>query len=219
LGNQLKYSGKLPIFIKHILGGIPQIRNLSSDESFWTRAAGWEDVIDFDVLNLKNSPNMGITTNVTLGFSNYELKDQKNNQPARRLELISILKDDIDFLKLTGDIEDKIDFYENLLMYVSCYMVFENCYLYPRIIWRRFFSNYYQQFSDMEHLFFVHPKLLTDKLQQPITIDDKQIEFLLCVPISDEELQYSEKNGPEALEQLLIKGKIDVSDLFRESVV
>lgn len=65
----------------------------------------------------------------------------------------------------------------------------------------------------------MRPILLNDKLIEPIQIDDQQVEFILCVPITESELVFYQKNGAEALEELLLKEQIDVSDLFRKPVV
>lgn len=213
-----KYKQKLANFIQSELGGTLKIKRLLSDQSRWTRGAGWENKLEFDILTLQNSPQKGMTTYVTLGLSDYVLRDDQNNRKPRRIELISILRDDTDFLELTGNPEDQLNFYEDSLMYICCYMVEENSYLFPGDIWVNWFSNKYQQFSDLEHLYFMYPTLLTDKIRTT-TIEDKEIEWLLCIPISQDELEYYEKNGSEALEKLLLQEKVDVSDLFRESLL
>lgn len=209
---------QLVSYIQNMLGSTPETQRISSDKSRWTKDTTWEKKLSFDILSFRNFPQEGITTYVTSGLSEYVLRDDQNGQKPRRVELISALRDDTDFEELTGDIGDKKNFYEDSLLYFCCYMVIKNSYIFPGDIWNRWFINIYEQFSDMEHLFFPTPTLLTNKIQST-TIEGKEIEFLLCVPISDEELKYYEKSGPEELEKLLLRSKVDITDLFRESVI
>ena len=213
-----RFKNKLVSYIQNKLGSTPEIQRISSDKSRWTSQTPWEKSLSFDILTFKNFPKEGITTYVTSGLSEYVLRDDQNGQKPRRVELISALRDDTDFEKLTGDIGDKKTFYEDSLMYICCYMVIRNSYIFPGDIWNRWFINKYEQFSDMEHLYLPTPILLTNKIQST-TIEGKEIQFLLCVPISDEELKYYEKHGSEALEKLLLKNKVEITDLFRKSVI
>lgn len=213
-----KYNHKLVNYIQNTLGRTAKIQQFSNDDLFWTKAAGWKNKLSFNILSFQDLPQKGITTYTTLGLSEYVLQDVQNNNPPRRIELISVLRDDTDFQELTGDISDKVNFCENWLMYLSCYMVNKNSYLFPGDIWHSFFSNAYDQFSNMNHLFFVGSTFTGNQLKSTV-IEGEEIEFLLCVPISDEELDYCEKNGSEALEKLLVKNRINVSDLFRQTVV
>jgi hypothetical protein len=211
---------KLISYIQDQLGRTPKAQQYSSDKSIWTRQAGYKNdkKLTFDILTLQNVPQKGMTTYATLGLSEYLLRDDSNNQKPRRVELLSALMDDTDFEKVTGDIENKENFYEDSLLYICCYMINEGSYIFPGDKWINFFSNKYEDFSEMEHLFFMTPTLLTNKLL-PTIIEDKEIEWLLCVPISNKELKYLENYGPGALEKLLLKNKVDVSDLLRKSVV
>ena len=214
----VKYDPRLYSYIETALGGTPQIKSIYSDKSVFSRRAGWNNKLNFNIATFQNTPKKGMTIYATLGLSEYLLRDDQNSKPPRRVELVSILRDDTDFDELTGDSEDKENFYEDQLMYLCCYMVNENSYLYPGDVWKMYFSNAYEQFSDMEHLFFMTPTFLSNKFQST-TIGEKEIDWLLCVPISDEELGFYEKNGAKALEELLVKRKVDVSDLFRKSVI
>lgn len=48
----------------------------------------------------------------------------------------------------------------------------------------------------------------------------KKIHCLLCVPISDEELQFKEENGLNSLEKILFeKNNIDIFNIERKSVM
>jgi hypothetical protein len=70
----------------------------------------------------------------------------------------------------------------------------------------------------MKHFFFIKPCLWTEDLE-PLKLGKKTITFLLAVPISEEERQFAEKEGPAKLDALLEKKQIDIPDLRRRSVV
>lgn len=203
-----------------VLGDTPHIHTLDSEQRSRTKGL-WKNKLSFDILSYENTTSKEITSYSTLGLSDYELRDNKNNGQPARIELLSALKKDTDFLELTEDPDDKEMFYEDSLFYIACYLVNENDFIWYGDTWVNFFSNEYQAItdhSDMEHLFFMSPTLLSDKLK-PIEIDGNKINWLLCVPISEAELQYRNNKGPDALKELLINNKIDVSDLFRNSVI
>lgn len=46
----------------------------------------------------------------------------------------------------------------------------------------------------MKHLYFTAPYLWEDKLED-FRVDDKVVNFLLAIPISDHELEFKNKNG------------------------
>jgi antitoxin YqcF len=206
--------------IQGVLGGIPQIHHFESEQRDMTRGL-WGKSLEFDIASFQNAPRAGMTTCVTLGLSDYELRDDKNKKPTHRIELLSALRNDTDFLKLTEDPADKECFYEDSLFYLACYIVNKNEYITVGDTWINFFSNQYQAFADhseLEHLFFMPPVLLSDTLK-PAAFQGHSVNWLLCVPISEAELDYCGRKGPEALQELLIRKKIDISDLFRKSVV
>ncbi len=79
---------------------------------------------------------------------------------------------------------------------------------------------YYDKGKIMKHIYFTEPYFWLDKLEVISANSDKNVLFLLAVPISDGELKYKENNGDDALEELLFgEMKIDIFDLNRKSVV
>lgn len=203
-----------------VLGGIPQIRQFESEQRNVTKGL-WGKALQFDIASFQNSPRAGVTSCTTLGLSDYELRGDQNKKPPHRIELLSAIRDDTDFLKLTEDPADKECFYEDSLFYIACYLVNKNEYITYGDTWINFFSNQYQAFADhseLEHLFFMPPELLSETLK-PSAFQGSSVNWLLCVPISGAELDYCDKKGPDALQSLLIGKRIDVSDLFRRSVV
>ena len=70
----------------------------------------------------------------------------------------------------------------------------------------------------LSHFFFITPCLWSEELK-PWKAGKKKVTWLLAVPISDEERRFAEKEGPAKLDRLLEKGRIDIPDLDRKSVV
>lgn len=86
------------------------------------------------------------------------------------------------------------------------------------------FNNIISAYNDdieMKHIYFTEPFLWQEKLEQISSkIEEKNILFLLAVPISENELLYKNKNGDEALERLLfLTNDINLFDFNRKSVV
>lgn len=79
-------------------------------------------------------------------------------------------------------------------------------------------NEFYFKDSDMRHIFFTTPFLWQDKLEG-LSLESKKVEFLLCIPISENELQFKIDKGDEALESLLHENEIDIYDLSRKSVL
>ena len=69
----------------------------------------------------------------------------------------------------------------------------------------------------LKHVLFVSP-FLWDGLQA-VDLQEKKVSFLQVVPISEPEMRFVEKNGPDALEDRFEKEQIDVFHLERASVV
>lgn len=76
----------------------------------------------------------------------------------------------------------------------------------------------YYEDSEMKHLIFVSPFLWENKLM-PLDLGTKTVNWLLCIPISENELEYRMKNGASALEDLFQEKDIDIFDINRNSVI
>lgn len=72
--------------------------------------------------------------------------------------------------------------------------------------------------SPMKHILFLSPFLWEDTLKT-IKFKKKQVAWLMAIPISEEEKQFADNNGIEALEQLFEEHQINVFDLERTSVI
>ncbi|SDE87347.1 Suppressor of fused protein (SUFU) [Mucilaginibacter pineti] len=87
----------------------------------------------------------------------------------------------------------------------------------PGAVFMKIMQFYYQN-TEMKHIYFTAPFLWQDKLDQ-LKLDNKEVHFLLCIPISDKELEFKLKNGDDALESLLQQHEIDFYNFDRKSVL
>ena len=71
--------------------------------------------------------------------------------------------------------------------------------------------------SEMKHMLFVSPFLWEDL--KTIDFPNKKVAWLLAVPISGNEYLFAQDKGTDSLEELFGKGKIDIFDLERESIL
>lgn len=70
----------------------------------------------------------------------------------------------------------------------------------------------------LPHFFLTDPYLWEREFGSRV-IGAKTVAWLLAVPISEAEADYAEERGPEALEDLLERHSVDITDLGRASVV
>ncbi|WP_288447481.1 suppressor of fused domain protein [uncultured Chryseobacterium sp.] len=84
-------------------------------------------------------------------------------------------------------------------------------------VFMRIVDMYYED-SEMKHLMFVSPFLWEDKLA-PLDLETKTVNWLLCIPISENELEYRMKNGVSSLEDLFQEKNIDMLDINRKSIL
>ncbi|TZG00039.1 suppressor of fused domain protein (plasmid) [Chryseobacterium panacisoli] len=87
----------------------------------------------------------------------------------------------------------------------------------PGSVFMRIVDMYYED-SEMRHIIFVSPFLWQGKLK-PLDLSTKTVHWLLCIPISDNELEYRMKNGASALEDIFQEKDIDIFDINRKSVI
>ncbi|MDC8107125.1 suppressor of fused domain protein [Chryseobacterium sp. B21-037] len=87
----------------------------------------------------------------------------------------------------------------------------------PGSVFMRIIEMYFET-SEMKHIMFISPFLWEDKLE-PLKLETKTVHWLLCIPISDEELEYKMENGTSALEDIFQKKDIDIFDINRKSAI
>jgi len=192
---------------------IPQdvtIKRLSNNDVPWPREAGWEDKLEFDILAFELNDQTSV-------YASAGLSGAESYLDKKRYEFMTLYRKDTNFLELTEDVEDQNLYSENLLMYLCCYSVNENDYSKPGEVWINWFSRYTNFNSELEHLFFVESKIFFHDIS--FEIEGDEVDWLIAIPITDQELAFYEEKGPQALQDLLVGNNIDISNLFRGSLL
>ena len=77
----------------------------------------------------------------------------------------------------------------------------------------------YEFSGKMRHLLVIPPFLWGEGFREGLDLKTKTVEWLMVIPISENERVYSRENGSAALETLLEEGDIDILDVDRDSVI
>lgn len=175
-----------------VLGGTPRV----------FRYYDQGDEVSVDLLTAKGSPREGRISYSTLGLIHNPIGLRKNEKPLR--------------LEICGGCLEKYEYFPNLLS--SCCFDIINC---------RFVCadgavlkenvNAYVQRSTLRHTLFC-PFSLWDSAFPELSFEDKTVNWLYALPISDGELRFLEANGSEELLRLIRKAGVDVCDLERPAV-
>jgi len=138
----------------------------------------------------------------TIGLSSVDLGISDENSKPIRVELIGV-----------GDLED-----ENTanIIATSCFEIMDKkmCYfgmVIPNVV-ERYVPN-----LQTKHIILLSPVFWKD--YKALESESEIIVWLLCVPITDSEKAYLEKNGLDALEQLLSEQENDITDIYRHSFI
>lgn len=175
-----------------VFSGLPQVINFSDE-------AGKHDVA---VLRAKNSPVKDIDSYSTIGLSDLEQTFEGLDKPIR--------------VELVGACGSDVTKFDNLLSTAAFCVLNHGWPCHPGAIFADLVT-LYQLSETLEHLFLVDP-YLWDGLDE-LTLPDREVLWLMAVPISEAEAAFAEENGSDALEDLFEKNQIDVFDLNRPSVV
>ena len=71
----------------------------------------------------------------------------------------------------------------------------------------------------MKHLFFTRPFFWQEKLPE-LNLEEKTVNWLFMLPVSQKELEYKLSYGTEKLEERLFQeDNIDVFDIERKSIL
>ena len=155
------------------------------------------------IMTINDAPESGVNTYSTIGLCEYNIGLQIEKKPLR-VELI---------IAIDNNQERVAD-----ILATCAFCIINSHYkCMPGVIFNDVIS-YYIEDSDMKHVLFVQPFLWEDSYCG-LTLNDKTIEWLLAVPISEGEYKYAEKYGSDALEELFEKYNIDIFNLYRESVI
>lgn len=185
----MELKKKIANILLEKVGGKPKIYNY------------YNDYYNIDVFTTINSKE-NFKTIATIGLSEYIIGKNLSNGLSLRVEFIAC--SDLRYI-----------YFENILSDCAFNIISGEYYcdygaIYPNII-----DKYYPN-ENMKHIFLVSPFLWELKGR---VIDGVHVEWLMAIPISEDEYQYARKNGVEALENLLEKYEADFLNLNRNSVL
>ncbi|MCY7898144.1 type II toxin-antitoxin system antitoxin YqcF [Bacillus spizizenii] len=165
----------------------------------------WDDNenSNIDILSVSDQPQEGITSYATLGLSDHSINYEVNGTPLR--------------IEIVAAMESASDIYANVLSTCAFNIINSNFTCAPGVIFKNVISMYDQE-TDMRHVMFVSPFLWEEDLEL-LEFSNKSVTWLMAIPISEGELQVTEKHGPDYLQDLLESKQIDIYDIKRESVV
>lgn len=179
--------------IGSIVGGIPT----------FSRYSDQNNVSNVHIMACKNVPDSNLTTYITVGTSNCSIGLQVKGI-SLRVELLFV-----------GDSNQIL--IPNMLATCAFCIMNSGYKCSPGLVFYDVVNEYISD-STMKHILFVEPFLWEDKYKG-LELEDKVIEWLLAVPISETESRYADKYGVESLEDLFEENNIDIFDLYRESVI
>lgn len=191
--NTKKQKRKIASHIMDIVGGNPEFKRYNDNN----------ECSSVHIMMIKDIPENGVNFYSTIGTSEHSVGLKIDAKPLR-LELIFVA-------------DEKYSKIENILATCAFCIINSKYKCFPGAVFNDVINQYIID-TDMKHIIFVQPFLWENDFPE-LELDDKIIEWLLAVPISENELTYSEKNGFEALEDLFEKRQIDIFNIYRESVV
>lgn len=150
-----------------------------------------------------NRPDIGLTTYSTIGLSEYSIGLKNKAGKEIRVEFIGMC--DSDFLE-----------FPNIIASCAFNIIKDNYSCAPGMVNPNVIDLYYDGL-EMRHIYYTYP-IYWDSLREK-SVDDHIVKWLLAIPISDNELEYLNKNGVEAFESLLEQNDTEVFDIYRKSTV
>ncbi len=187
--SNLKIAGHLAA----VFGGKPEITRYH-DES------GKHQV---DVLHCPDSPEHEVDSFATVGLSDHPRKVEGMDQPVR--------------VELVGGCGSRwAETFSSILSTAAFCSIKEGWPVYPGAVFADLVTMYGVS-RTMHHVMFTEPFPWDDL--EPVKLPEKEVLWLMMVPVSESEAAYAEEHGFEALESLFEEKEIDVFDLDRTPVV
>ena len=183
---------KIAKFISGVMGISPKVQ------------AHWDEDEDnrIDIITVDDSSDDRIKFYSTIGVSDTPLFIN-NSEQAFRLELIMSAYNSFQFVS-------------NILSTCGFYITKNKRECKPGAVYEKIIEMYYPNL-EMKHIFFVEPFLWENKIKT-LNLETKDVTWLLCIPISDAELNYKIENGSDFLEELFEEHQINIFDLNRKSL-
>ncbi len=155
------------------------------------------------ILHCRNRPREGVTAYSTIGLSDHPMKWGTGEFPTR--------------LELAGVCANTAEFFPNVLASAAFCIMRSDAVYHPGTVMPNYVRQSYAS-SKLPHLYLTAPFLWESELSM-LDCGTKKVSWLLAMPISELEYSYLKEHGDQALERLLEKQHIDVSNLERPSVV
>ena len=155
------------------------------------------------ILACSESPQSGLTSYSTIGLSDHQFKVTKNEIPLG--------------VEIIGVCGSSFELFPNILGSISTLVKEDGQECAPDTIFRDVVTNN-QASQTMNHILLVDPFLWPES-PETLRFKEKAVAWLQAVPIADNELEYSNKEGLSSLHELFTKNQIDVFNLNRGSVV
>lgn len=156
-----------------------------------------------DVLSSQNRPYEKVTSISTIGLSDYSIGLFVEGIPLR--------------VELVGAYATEFDRFPNVLATCALCVINSNYKCYPGAIFHDTVKMYYPQYV-MKHVLLTTPFVWEEELET-VHFPDMTVEWLLAVPISEQEYRYTLEKSVDALEDLFVEEQIDMFDIGRKSVL
>ncbi len=171
------------------LGARPEVRRYHDDSR--ESSVGLASLVDHPVPQ--------VTTFATIGLSDHPLPGSV--KPPLGVELMGVCT-------------SKVAKFANVIATAAFFVINNRWRCEPGSVFPNVVTRYLD--TPFKHLMFV-PPFYWDDLQSRV-VEHKTVAWLLAVPISDTEFKFVDKNGSEALEDLLERNESEIFDLNRPSV-
>jgi hypothetical protein len=180
-------------YVATVFGGIPRV-----DEY-----ADRLEQLTVGILYCRDRPREGVTAYSTIKLSDHPMKWGTGEFPTR--------------LELAGVCANTAEFFPNILASAAFCIMRSDAVYHPGTVIPNYVLQSYAS-SRLPHLYLTAPFLWENELKM-LDCGTKKVSWLLAMPISESEYSYLKEHGDQALERLLEKQHIDVSNLERPSVV
>lgn len=142
----------------------------------------------------------------TIGVSDHPNKIEMNDNSFKNISIELLIAGYAEFNMLA-----------NILSTSGFYITNKGWECQPGSVFMRIIEMYFET-SEMKHIMPISPFLWAGKLE-PLELETKTVHWLLCIPISDKELEYKLKNGTSALQDIFQEKDIDIFDINRKSAI
>lgn len=155
-----------------------------------------------DLLSVKDVPQKGVSTFSTIGLSAYPMGAE--SRPDLGVEIVAACG-------------SNFKSFDNALATAAFCVINSGWLCKPGVIFPDILEMYTVA-GPMKHMAFFPPFLWEGELKT-LQLPGRTVAWLLAVPISDDERQFAESEGVDALETLFEEKQIDIFNLARPSVV